>query len=58
MLTWRELDITSPVGDLADFGIFEILGEAGDISNSTSMPNYRDEPSSDLGVCVKKVLRA
>ena len=30
MLTWRELDITSPVGDLADFGIFVILGEAGD----------------------------
>jgi len=39
----------------ADFNIFEILGEAGDINNSTSMPNYRDGPYGDLGVCVNKV---
>jgi len=33
--------------------IFEILGEAGDINNSTSMPNYCDGPHNNLGAYVK-----
>ena len=40
------------------FEIFEILGGAGDINNSTSMPNYCDGPFSDLGECVNNVLIA
>ena len=42
----------------ADFAIFEILGGAGDINNSISMPNYCDGPFSDLGKCVNKVRSA
>ena len=38
------------------FEIFEILGEAGDINNLTSMPNYGDKPYRDLGICVNKFL--
>ena len=37
---------------------FKILGGAGDINNSTSMPNYLDGPYGDLGRCVNKVLSA
>ena len=42
----------------ADFEIFEILGGAGDIYNSISMPNYCDGPYIRLGVYVNKVLSA
>ena len=31
---------------------------AGDINNSTSMPNYRDGPYRGLGIYVNKVLSA
>ena len=41
-----------------DFNIFEILGEAGDINNSTSMPNYQDGPYHDLVKYVNTVLSA
>ena len=34
---------------------FEILGGAGDIYNSTSMPNYCDGPYIHLGVYVNEV---
>ena len=37
---------------------FEVQGEAGDIKNSTSMPNYCDEPYGDLGICENKILSA
>ena len=40
------------------FEIFEILGGAGDINNSISMLNYCNEPLSDLGGHVNKVLSA
>ena len=40
------------------FEIFEILGGAGDINNSTSMTNYCNGPHGDLGVYVDKVLSA
>ena len=30
------------------------MGEAGDIDNSTRMPNNCDGPYHDLGVCVNK----
>ena len=40
------------------FEIFEILGGAGDINNSTSMPNYCDGPFSNLLPYVSKVLSA
>ena len=40
------------------FEIFEILGGAGDIYNSTSTPKYCDEPFGDLGMYVNKVLSA
>ena len=40
----------------ADFEIFMIDGGTGDIYNSTSTPNYRDEPYADLGMYVNKVL--
>ena len=36
------------------FEIFEILGGAGDIHNSTSVPNYRSEAYGGLGNYVKK----
>ena len=36
-------------------GDFEIQGEAGDIKNSTSMPNYCDEPYDDLRISVNKI---
>ena len=39
----------------ADFEIFKILGGAGDIHNSTSTPNYCDEPYGDLGMYVNKL---
>ena len=39
----------------ADFEIFEILGGAGDIYNSISMPNYCDGPYIHLGVHVNEV---
>ena len=42
----------------ADFEIFEILGEACDIYNSISMPNYCDGPYIYLGLYVNKVLSA
>ena len=35
-----------------------ILGGAGDIYNSTSMPNYCDGPYIHLGVYINKVLSA
>ncbi len=38
-----------------NFEIFEILGGAGDIHNSTSIPNYCNEPCNDLGIYVNKV---
>ena len=40
------------------FEIFEILGGAGDIHNSTSMHYYCDGPYGDLGIYVNKVLSA
>ena len=40
------------------FEISEILGGAGDINNSISMPNYCNGPHGDLGVYVDKVLSA
>ena len=40
------------------FEIFEILGGAGDVNNSISIPNYRNGLFSDLGKCVNKVLSA
>ena len=43
---------------VAIWTIFEFLGEAGDVNNSTSMPNHQDEPYRDLGLCVNKVLSA
>ena len=39
----------------ADFVIFEIMGGAGDIYNSTSIPNYFDGPYIHLGVYVNEV---
>ena len=42
----------------ADFEIFKILGGTGDMYNSTSTPNYCDEPYVDLGMYVNKVLSA
>ena len=42
----------------ADFDIFEILGDAGDINKSTSMLNYRNGLHGDLGMYVNKVLSA
>ena len=39
----------------ADFEIFEILGGAGDIYNSTTIPNYCDGPYIHLGVYVNEV---
>ena len=50
---WVDLD---RVG--ADFRVFEILGGAGDISNSISMPNYCDGPYIPLLLCANKVLSA
>ena len=41
-----------------NFEIFEILGGAGDISNSISMPNYCDGPYIPLLLCANKVLSA
>ena len=40
------------------FEIFEILGEAGDINNSISMPNYCDGPNIPLLPCANKVRSA
>ena len=40
------------------FELFEILGGAGDIYNSSSTPKYCDEPYGDLGMYVNKVLSA
>ena len=40
------------------FEIFEILGEAGDINNSISMPNYCNGPYIHLLRYVNKVLSA
>ena len=40
------------------FEIVEILGGAGDIHNSISMPNYCDGPYIHLGLYVGKVLSA
>ena len=37
---------------------FEILGEAGDKNNLTSMPNYCDEPYRNFGIYAKKVSSA
>ena len=39
----------------ADFDIFVRLGGAGNMYNSISMPNYCDEPYSDLVLYVDKV---
>ena len=43
---------------MAHFNIFQMLGGAGDINNSTSTPNYCDAPYGDLDVYVNKVLSA
>ena len=40
------------------FEVFEILGGASDIHNSTSMPNYCDEPYRDVGVYTNKLSSA
>ena len=40
------------------FEIFEFLGGAGDINNSTSMPNYCNGPYIRLLPCANKVLSA
>ena len=40
------------------FEIFEILGEAGDINNSISMPNYCNGPYIHLLPCTNKVFSA
>ena len=40
------------------FEIFEILGEAVDINNSTSLPNYRDGPYGDLNRYVNELRSA
>jgi len=37
---------------------FEILGGAGDINSSISIPNYCDGTYNDLGKCVNKDLSA
>ena len=37
---------------------FEVLGEAGDINNTTKKPNYCNGPYSDLGGCLNKGLSA
>ena len=40
---------------------FKKIGQdfrAGDINNSTSIPNYRDGPYRDLGIYVNEVLSA
>ena len=42
----------------ADFEVFEILGGAGGINNSTSMPNYCNGPYVRLLPCPNKVLSA
>ena len=42
----------------ADFAIFEILGGAGDINNSTSMANYCNGPYIRLLPCANKVFSA
>ena len=42
----------------ADFELFEIVGGAGDINISISMPNYCDEPYGDLVMYITKVLSA
>ena len=42
----------------ADFRDFEILGAAGDINNSISMPNYWYGLLSDLLLCANKDPRA
>ena len=39
---------------VANWTIFEILGEAGDMNNSTSMRNYRDGPYIPLLPCTHK----
>ena len=41
-----------------DFEILEVVGGAGDIYNSISMPNYCDGPYIRLGVYVNKVRSA
>ena len=41
---------------VAIWTIFEFLGEAGDINNTTSMHNYQNGPYGDLGTYVNKVL--
>ena len=53
------ISITAPGGRSGQIiDIFEITGGAGDIDNSTSMPNYCDEPYGDLGMYVTKVVSA
>ena len=47
--------IGSRGSDLGRFRDFEILGGAGDIYNSTSMPTYCDGPYIHLGVYVNEV---
>ena len=42
----------------ADFRVFEVLGGAGDINNSISMPNYCNGPYIHLLLYVNKVLSA
>ena len=50
--------VLGPQGRLLWFpgvAIFELLGGAGDIDNSTSMPNYCDGPYVDLGIYTTEV---
>ena len=48
--------VLAPGGRIwADFEILRLLGGAGDIYNSTSMPNYCDGPYIHLGVYVNEV---
>ena len=48
----------SPGVVLGRYCIFEILRGAGDIHNSTSMPNYCDGPFIHLLLCAKQLLSA
>ena len=51
--------IMAPEGRFGQISmIFEILGGAGDINNSISMPNYCDGPYIPFLLCTNKVLSA
>ena len=58
MALLESVDFGSRGSFWADFAIFKILGEAGDINNSTSMTNYCNGPYIPLLLCANKVSSA